>query len=274
MRLIVFSKMLREKSVDELIEIALDQGFDGYDLCVRPGYPVNPENATESLAEAAERMSEAGLVIPMVTAPGDLVDPDHPTARPILRAMDRADVRLMKLGYFKFDPLKQEYWAEVGRIRRLFQGWESLAREYDVKVCYHTHSHRTMGLNGGMMAHLIEGFDPQYMGAYLDAGHLAAEGEEFAVAAAILRRHLSAVAVKDVLVEREQADGHGRKRLSWLPAGQGVVDWTVVFDDLRRLEFAGPVSIHCEFRVPEDRFWETFVREIRFFRQQRDRVTG
>ena len=129
MRLIVFSKMLREKSVDQLIEIALDQGFDGYDLAVRPGYPVNPDNATEALPEAAERMSRSGLAIPMVTAPGDLVDPHHPVARPMLRAMDRADVRLIKLGYFRFDPEKQEYWAEVARIRRLFQGWESLARE-------------------------------------------------------------------------------------------------------------------------------------------------
>ena len=76
MKLIVFSKMLRDKSVDDLIRIAAELEFDGYDLCVRPGYPVNPDNATESLAEAAERLSGAGLDIPMVTTPTDLVDPD------------------------------------------------------------------------------------------------------------------------------------------------------------------------------------------------------
>ena len=35
-----------------------------------------------------------------------------------------------------------------------------------------------MGLNAGMLSHLLRGLDPQGVGAYLDTGHLTGEGEE------------------------------------------------------------------------------------------------
>ena len=89
-KIIVFSKLLRQKSIDELVEMALQVGFDGYDLCIRPGHPVNPENVDRTLVEAARTMRRAGLDIGMVTANFDLLTPDHPTAEPILAAMDAA----------------------------------------------------------------------------------------------------------------------------------------------------------------------------------------
>jgi len=272
MKVIVFSKMFRDKSVDELIELAEAYGLEGYDLCVRPGYPINPDNAGEQLTAAVKQMNKAGLSIPMVTGNFDLLAPEHATARPILAAMDRAGVRLIKLGYFAFDPLKDDYWAEVSRIRRLFGGWENLGREYGVKICYHTHSHRCMGLNCGMLAHLIEGFDPQYIGAYIDPGHMAIEGEEFALGAAIVRRYLSILGMKDSIVKREAANGHGRKVADFVPAGEGMVNWTAVFDDLARMGFDGPLSVHCEFTIAPEAFMQTFRREVAFFKAQRDRV--
>jgi sugar phosphate isomerase/epimerase len=189
--------------------------------------------------------------------------------------MDKADVRLIKLGYFSFDPATMDYWAEVERIRGLFAGWEKLAREYGVKVCYHTHSHRCMGLNCGMLAHLLQGFDPQYLGAYIDPGHMNIEGEEFAVGAAIARPWLSIVALKDSLAFRVETEaGHGRKGAHWLPAGRGTVDWTAVFDELARIGYQGPLTVHCEFEVAPEAFAATFRDEVAFYRRQRDRVVG
>jgi len=273
MQLIVFSKMFRERTLPELAQLAHDYGFEGYDLCVRPGYPINPDNAGYELSAAVSYFVEQGLCVPMVTANFDVLSPDHPTARPILAAMDKADVRLIKLGYFSFDPRTMDYWAEVDRIRSLFEGWEKLGREYNVKVCYHTHSHHCMGLNCGMLAHLIQGFDPQYIGAYIDPGHMNAEGEEFAVGAAIIRRYLSIIGLKDSLPRREETDsGHGRKIMRWVQAGQGTVDWTSVFDELGRIEFTGPLSVHCEFDVAGEAFGRAFRSEVAFFGAQRDRV--
>lgn len=268
MKLVVFSKMFKERSIEDLIALAHQVGFDGYDLCVRPGYAVNPDNASEELPRAVRQMEQAGLSIPMVTGNFDLLLPDHPTAEPILAAMDKAGVRLLKLGYFHFDPNTQDYWQEVGRIRTAFEGWQTLARRYNVKVCYHTHSHRCMGLNAAALAHLIQGFDPNLIGAYLDPGHMRAEGEEFPVGVAMVRSYLSIIGLKDFMLTRVESNGHGKAVAKVVPAGEGMVDWTAVFDTLRQIGFSGPLSVHCEYEVASpQQFLEKLGEEVHFFKQ-------
>ncbi len=259
--------MLKDKTVDELIGLAQTWLLDGFDLCVRPGYVVNPDNAADELPRAAARCRQAGLDIPMVTGNFDLLEPSHPTAEPLLAAMDRADIRLLKLGYFTFDPEPLDYPAEVRRIRGIFVEWERMARRHRVKICYHTHSERHMGLNAAGLAALLEGFDPACLGAYLDPSHLVVEGEEFATASAMVRRYLSIVAVKDVVLERVPKNGHGSVRPTWVQAGRGMVDWTAVFGVLRSAGFAGPVSVHCELHVAPEQFMLAAREEARFFRQ-------
>jgi sugar phosphate isomerase/epimerase len=271
MKLIVFSKSLKEKSLVELIELARKFEIDGYDLCVRPGYPINPDNAARELVRAARQFGEAGLSIPMVTANFDVLYPDHPNAVPILSAMDEVDIRLIKLGYFEFDPLKQDFWEEVDKIRDAFEGWQNLGERYNVKICYHTHSIRNFSSNASMLAHLIRGFDTRYIGAYLDTGHMVIEGEEFCVAASVLKEYLSIVSLKDILLVRKEKNGHGSIGHHGVEAGKGMVDRTDVFETLSRLEYRGPLSVHCEFEVPEDGLLAAIKRETAFFRDYRKR---
>lgn len=274
MKLILFSKMLREKSVADLIVLAHAHGLEGYDLCVRPQYPVNPDNAAEALPDAVRQMKAAGLAVPMVTGNFDLLTPDHPTAEPILQAMDKADVRLIKLGYFGFDPHQQDYHQEVEKVQRAFAAWEPLGKRYNVRICYHTHSERCMGLNAGALSHLLQGFDPSALGAYLDTGHLVAEGEEFAVAVGMVRKHLSILGMKDVIKARIEKNGHGAYRLDWVSAGQGMVDWTGIFMELARIGFDGPLSVHCEFPIPAAEFDVALHREVQFLKNLRESVVN
>ena len=274
MQLIVFSKMLKEKSIAELIDLAQRHGFDGYDLAVRPGHPVNPDNAATALPQAQAQMAQAGLQIGMVTANFDLLTADHPLAEPLLAAMDSANVRLLKLGYFKFEPQTMDYWEQVESVRRAFAAWEKLARVYNVKICYHTHSHYCMGLNAAALMHLLRDFDPACLGAYLDPGHFAVDGEPFDFGLAMARPYLSILSMKDVLVERVAKNGHGAARTRWVAVGEGIVDWTAVFAELRRIRYDGFLSIHCEYELADGRDWfDTFVREVAFFRRMRDEVS-
>ena len=148
------------------------------------------------------RWSRPGLQIGMVTGNFDLLTADHPLAEPLLAAMDSANVRLLKLGYFRFEPQTMDYWEQVDNVRRAFAAWEKLASIYNVKICYHTHSHYCMGLNAAALMHLLRDFDPAYLGAYLDPGHFAVDGEPFDFGLAMAREHLSILSVKDVLIER------------------------------------------------------------------------
>lgn len=273
MDLIVFTKHLDGHDIGQLIEIAQGHGFEGFDLCVRPGYPVNPDNAGRALPDAARRIRAAGLKLPLVTGTTELLWPDQPDAEPLLAAMDAADVRLLKLGYYRFDPVADSYWEKVDQIRRALERWQTLGQRYNIKICYHTHNDRCMGLNGAALAHLIRGFDPAYIGAYLDPLHLLLEGEEFAFALAMIQPYLSVVACKDVMKLRVQREHHGSYRIDVVPAGAGMVDWTTVFDDLKRVNYNGPLSIHCEWGVPADQFSDTLRREVAFFQRERQRIS-
>ena len=274
MKLIVFSKLLKELSIPTLIELAHRHGFDGYDLCVRPGYPVSPEDAAETLPAAVRQMEAAGLFVPLVTGPTNLTDPRQEEAESLLAALAAAGVPRLKLGYFRFDPA-QPYWTQVESARQTLENWEILGRIYGVQVCYHTHSGNLLGLNAAALMHLLQGRDPAYIGAYLDPGHFAVNGEPFALGLAMAREYLSILSFKDVLVERVEVNGPstgsgqrpGKGKVCWVPAGEGVVDWRSVFGELKRTGFDGPASLHCEFEVPAEEWMGRFEREIAFFRR-------
>lgn len=270
MKIVVFSKSLRDESIDGIIQIARDYGFEGYDLCVREGYPVNPDNVGKELVGTVKRFDKEGLVIPMVTASPDLRTPDDPRSESILGAMDEANVRFLKMGYFRFNPLEQDYWAEVDKVRRALEGWEKLGSRHRVKVCYHTHSDFYMGLNCAALAHLVRGFNPSFIGAYIDPGHMLVQGEAFSFGAAILKEYLSIVAVKDVRHVRIDKNDHGAVRQEWVEAGMGMVDWTEVFVELARMGFNGPVSIQPEYGKPTSKEFLTAVSaDSAFFKKKR-----
>ena len=266
MQLIVFSKLLKDHSIPELIDLAHAHGFDGYDLCVRPGYPVSPEDAALTLPTAVRQLAAAGLSVPLVTGPTSLTDPRQPEAENLLATLADAGVPRMKLGYFRFEP-SRPYQEQVDSARRTLENWEILGRIYGVQLCYHTHSGNFLGLNAAALMHLLLHRDPAHIGAYLDPGHFAVNGEPFALGLSMAAGYVSLFSFKDVLVERVQANSHGTGKVHWVPAGEGVVDWTGVFAEVKRTGFDGPVSIHCEFEVPADEWMETFGREIAFFKK-------
>lgn len=272
MKLIVFSKMLSDKSVEELADLADELGIDGYDLAVRPGHPVNPDNVTTALPAAAKRFGDRGLGIPLITANTDLVDPTVPAADTLLAAMADAGAPRVKLGYYKID-LNRSYWDQVDQTRRHLEGWGELAAKRGVQVVYHTHSNRCMGLNAGMLLHLLRGLDPARVGAYLDTGHLVGEGEEFVVATKIAAGYLSCVSLKDFNLRRGEKANHGTKVRDVVEAGLGMVDWTAVFEELKALNYDGPASIHCEFETDDD-FLTAVRREAAFFIEHRRQAFG
>ena len=76
MKFIMFTKHLEGLDVVGIAAALKAAGVEGADLCVRPGYPVNPENISTALPAAARLFADEGLAIPLVTAPGDFNRPD------------------------------------------------------------------------------------------------------------------------------------------------------------------------------------------------------
>jgi len=257
MQLVMFTKMLAKLDVTQLGETIKGLGFDGMDLAIRPGHPVNPENVETALPEAIKVWSDMGLVVGMVTSDTSLIDPTTSEADRIFAACGRAGVKYIKLGYYQWQP-GEDYQARVKEIRDALDGFAELGAKHDVLPCYHTHSGRFYGVNASALMHLLDGMDPSRIGAYLDAGHLMLDGEPFTMAVAIVEPYLKLVAVKDPIY----VDG-GRQLV---PLGEGLVDWVGVCRDLRAAHFDGPVTLHSEYDLDVDPLVATTRQDIQRFK--------
>jgi len=270
MDLIFFSKFLKDRDVRGLVEAAREFGIEGYDLCVRDGYPVSPDNFRQTLPGLLKEFRREKISVGMVTGPTDLINPDHSAAEKILAGMAENGVGLLKLGYVILEK-QDEYWKKVEAFRKSLAGWETLARKYKVKICYHTHSGTFLGGNCAAIMHLLKGFDPQFIGAYIDPAHMRLEGEAFSFGRRMVREYLSIVALKDVAMVREQSGDEGHIKVDWVPAGEGAVEWSNVFQVLAESGFNGPLSVHAEYHAKDQREFESKLkREVAYFRKKRD----
>ena len=264
MKYVVFTKHLEGMSVPQLIEAMNSVGAAGVDLCVRPGYPVNPDNVSRALPAAAKKFAQAGQSIGLVTTPGEFTNPRTKYAEPLFAACAKAGVGLIKLGYWHVED--DGYWATVDRVRRGLAGFAKLAEKYGVKACVHNHSGNSMGLNSCAAMNLMKGFDPAHLGVFADTGHLSLVGEPLPMALDIVKEYLSIIALKDVIRERRAVDGKSAWQTRIVPLGQGFVDWPTLAGLLKEMKYRGPLSFHSEYGgVPQDTVIDQCRIDIRFF---------
>jgi len=261
----MFTKHLEGWDLGRIIAGLKSAGVDGADLCVRPGYPVTPENAPTELPAAARRFADEGLCIPLITTPGDFTDATMDYARPLFEACAEAGVKLVKLGYWYME--EGGYWATVDRIRRRLEGFCALAEQTGVKPIIHNHSGGTMGLNSSSVMNLVRGFDPSLVGVFADVGHLSIVGEPYPMAFDIVRDYLSAVAFKDLVRQRFIENGKPVWRIDVWPLGMGYGDFPLVMKLLRDMAFAGPISFHCEYgNLPPESVVDQCRIDVRFIK--------
>jgi len=246
MQFIMFTKHLQGLDLPGIIEALHAVGVEGADLCVRPGYPVNPENVETALPAAARQFAAEGLSIPLVTTPTDFTRPDIAYAERLYAACAEAGVRHVKLGYWHWSP-ERRYWDDVETIRAYLAGFQALSARYGVQTCVHNHSGYSMGLNASAVMHLVHGFDPEHVGVFADPGHLSIVGEPIEMALDIVRDYLSVIAFKDMVRQRVQREGQETWRTRVVRLGQGYANFPATLRALKRLGFAGPVSFHSEY---------------------------
>lgn len=248
MKLIVFAKHLKSLGIPELVKKGRYFGVDGYDYPVRPGYAVNPENATTALPELARALRAEGLELPMCTGDHTLLDPADPFAERLMALLAENGVGLLKPGTWRYRP-EMDYRSTVNEARRCLDGWAKLAEKHGVAVCLQTHSGPWLGCNAAGLMDMIGGFDPRRIGAYLDCGHLAVSGEEFFMACNIVGAHFRILGVKDMKKVWVERDGKRFVQRTVAPVGKGVVDFRDVFANAARVGFDGPVTIHVEYEA-------------------------
>jgi sugar phosphate isomerase/epimerase len=245
MQFVMFSKLLKDLSVSQLADTMLDLGFNGFDLCVREGYPVSPENVATALPAAAKEWKARGLTVELVTTEGAFTDPTKPDVEPLMAACSEIGCRRIKLGYWVWRG--EPYWERVDTIRRALDGFQKLCAKHQLRVMCHTHSGPYYGSNCGGAMLLVKDCDPRYVGIYIDPGHLAIAGENLPMAFSMVKDRLSMVAVKSPVWFRTTTDGAVKWQWKLVPLREGMVDWKQAMTLVKEHGYDGPISLHSEY---------------------------
>ncbi len=266
MEYIMFTKHLEGLDVPGLAAALQSVGVQGADLCVRPGYPVHPDNVATALPEAGRFFAGEGLSIPLVTTPGDFIRPDVEYAEALYGACGEAGVRHIKLGYWHWKP-GMDYWSEVDTIRGYLEGFQALSVKHGVQTVVHNHSGHSLGLNSNAVMNLVRGLDPQHIGVFADPGHLSICGEPIDMALEIVREYLAILAFKD-LMRRPGDKGPRVVRL-----GHGFGNWTTLLQTLKAMDYSGAVSFHSEYSgEPVDTVIDLARCDVRFINALREEI--
>jgi len=244
LRIAIMSKFLQFLGLPEMADAAKSLGFDGIDLCVRPGGHVLPERVREDLPRVVETIRKTGLDVPMITAA--IIDDRSQHAHAILETACRLGIRYYRWGGFN-------YTAETGIAGRLdalrprVKALSELNRGYGMCAMYHTHSGpNQVGASIWDLWLLLKDFDSQWVAANLDIGHATVEGGYggWIHATRLILPFTRGVAIKDF---RWEQNVRGEWRPRWCPIGEGMVDYKRYLPMLKAAGFAGPVQMHFEY---------------------------
>lgn len=252
MQLVRFTKFWEDLSVRQLGERASELGYNGLDLAVRAGHAINPGNVASELPGAVRVWQDLGVNCPMISSSTDLIDPKAADAVTLFQAAAAAGVPRIKIGYFKFNPGDsfEDLWSLA---RRRLDGFQRLSRRTGVQTLYHTHSGQCLGSNSAGLRHLLQDYDPEHIGAYVDLGHLAINGEDVQMGLAMLRDRLSAIGGKDARhFPDERPDRRARFADGFVLLGQGAAEWPEAVALLKAWGFDGPITIHTEYTTDQE----------------------
>jgi sugar phosphate isomerase/epimerase len=253
MRYVMFTKHLQTMPVREAGETIKALGFDGVELTVRPGGHILPERVDEDLPRAVETLREVGLEVPALVV--EVHDRREEFSAPVCRAAGRVGATVLRTSsarYREFGTIREQ----IETARKDAKELESLGEEFGVRLCVHCHSGDFLSSSGALLAMVIDGTDPRFVGVSLDLGHLTTEGGKggWRQSIDLLQDRVGIVAVKSFGWFREPDPKSGD--LIWnaklVPLTEGNVRWRQAFDLLRRVGWDADgralVSVHSEYQ--------------------------
>lgn len=247
MKLMMFSKLLQPYPLNKTAQLVKEMGFDGLDLTVRTGGYVEPKNVVEGLPQAVEVCARHGLEIPMLTT--EILSADHEYAEEILATAAQCGIPWLKLGYWEYERFG-ELEQEIRVARQKLVDLEALAREHGVWAGVHIHSGDCLSAVAAHVYAILQGRDAQYVGAYIDPGHMVVEGARsgWKMGIDLLAPYVRLVAVKDaVWLHKPTAENPKNFELKLVPLAEGMVPWPEVFSLLHQIGFDGGISVHSEY---------------------------
>ena len=248
MKLMMFAKSLQAYPLAKTGQVVRDMGIPGLDLTVRAGGYVERQEVRTGLPAAVATLQEVGVEVPMLTT--DITAADEEGAEEVFAAAAECGVRWLKLGYWYSEGFGNLERAIYDVKTRLI-GLEALARKHGVWAGLHIHSGQgNVTAMGAVVWEILRGRNPEYVGAYVDPGHMTAEGARsgWQQCLDLLAPWIKLVAVKDIqFVHSPTGDNPKNYDLKLVPLAEGMVQWPEVFKLLHGAGFDGGITIHSEY---------------------------
>src|SRR5262245_28647252 len=215
-RLCLFTDHLAGFEYTEVARMLKQLGVTGPDLTVRPGGLVLPERVTEDLPKAARGFQEHGLHIPMITT--GITSRSDPAAGPTLTSAAKLGIRYYKLGYYRYEDLR-DWRSKLESTCRDLEGLIEVGRTLEIQAGFHNPSGPFVGGALWDSCEILSPLDPQWVGFYFDPAQATIEGGKSAWSLGFhpISERLKMVAIKDFAWEKVK----GEWRTRWVPLGQG-----------------------------------------------------
>ena len=244
----IFSKHLQFlEDYGDMADAALEAGFDGVDLAVRPGGHVEPDRVEEDLPKAVEAIRKRGLSIPMMVT--RISDPDHPRTVPVLKTAGQLGIEMYRMAYYKYDEtLGIE--ASIDKFRPSAAGLAELNEKFGIRGAYQNHSGLYFGAPVWDLWLLLKDLDPKWIGNQYDICHASIEGNHsWPYGLQLIKPYINCVVAKDA----KYGKVNGRWRNVYQPLGEGIVKWEKFFEYLKEFGYTGPISLHVEYHMYDEK---------------------
>ena len=240
----IFSKHLQFlEDYGDMADAAVEAGFDGVDLAVRPGGHVEPDRVEQDLPKAVEAIRKRGLQVPMMVT--RINDPDDPLTVPVLKTAGELGIQMYRMDYYRYDDaLGIE--GSIEKLRPAAAGLAELNEKYGIRGAYQNHSGLYFGAPVWDLWMLLKDLDPEWIGCQYDICHASIEGNHsWPYGLELIRPFISCVVAKDASYGKV----NGRWRNVYQPLGEGIVKWDAFFGFLKETNYAGPISLHVEYHM-------------------------
>lgn len=243
-QLSVFVKPWKALSLDELGAHVHKLGFDAVELPVRPGFPCQPETIEQDLPQAVSALGAHGVQILNVTVALPLDD------ERLYAACAACDIGINRVMFRRGD---QNYWAAEKSARQQLDAALPLCEKYDVQLGIQNHSGDFVGVHALGLHHLVETYDPRYVGVIWDAAHNALEGMAPEPALDVVASHLCMVNLKNAFWRRTTGPEAevAQWQIYWTSGRQGRASWPRVVAKLQAMDYTGPICLTAEYSDEE-----------------------
>ncbi len=237
----LFSKHLQFLNYNDMSAAAVEMGFDGLDLTVRPKGHVLPENVIDDLPKAVEAMKKHGLNPKMMST--NVWDANNIVQKTVLETASNLGFTHYRTDWLKYPEDKSitESQALYGTQAR---DLEILNEKLGLIGGYQNNSGMNVGAPIWDLLPILEATNGKYMGSQYDIRHAVVEGGEcWELGLRRIKPFINSIVIKDVkwgIVE-------GKWQPINVPVGEGMVDFNRYFSLLKKYQINVPVSLHVEY---------------------------